>query len=205
MLVINSYTINQFDSYFDKLKISIWQVFWQPYDRLLLVIFNKINLQHLTCSQDFKVTTQLQLEIYYHVKKLTMEEKIIAAIQHILSKSTQRVISQRIFRFINKGAVSSGCELSQDCINGLEIDGLISKKKKGKNGSFFINPIAQDSKKKKMSQIMWKKLINLLNHLKQLKNWILLLTKFLEILKHNTNYAYNKYTSPLSERYSRWT
>ena len=78
-----------------------------------------------------------------------MEEKIIAAIQHILSKSTQRVISQRIFRFINKGAVSSGCELSQDCINGLEIDGLISKKKKGKNGSFFINPIAQDSKKKK--------------------------------------------------------
>ena len=149
MLVINSYTINQFDSYFDKLKISIWQVFWQPYDRLLLVIFNKINLQHLTCSQDFKVTTQLQLEIYYHVKKLTMEEKIIAAIQHILSKSTQRVISQRIFRFINKGAVSSGCELSQDCINGLEIDGLISKKKKGKNGSFFINPIAQDSKKKK--------------------------------------------------------
>ena len=171
MLVINSYTINQFDSYFDKLKISIWQVFWQPYDRLLLVIFNKINLQHLTCSQDFKVTTQLQLEIYYHVKKLTMEEKIIAAIQHIPSKSKQTVISQRIFRFINKGAVSSGCELSQDCINGLEIDGLISKKKKGKNGSFFINPIAQDSKKKKMSQIMWKKLINLLNHLKQLKNW----------------------------------
>ena len=197
MLVINSYTINQFDSYFDKLKISIWQVFWQPYDRLLLVIFNKINLQHLTCSQDFKVTTQLQLEIYYHVKKLTMEEKIIAAIQHILSKSTQRVISQRIFRFINKGAVSSGCELSQDCINGLEIDGLISKKKKGKNGSFFINPIAQDSKKKKMSQIMWKKLINLLNHLKQLKNWNLEI--FITWHKICLQY-YNKYTSALSER-----
>ena len=104
---------------------------WQPYDRFLLVIFNKINLQHLTCSQDFKVTTQLQLEIHYPVKKLTMEEKILAAIQHIPSKSKQTVISQRIFRFINKGAVSSGCELFQDCINGLEIDGLISKKKEG--------------------------------------------------------------------------
>ena len=52
-----------------------------------MIIFDKINLQHLTCSKDFKVTTQLQLEIYYHVKKLTMEEKIIAAIQHIRSKS----------------------------------------------------------------------------------------------------------------------
>ena len=49
MLVINSYTINQLDSYFDNLKISIWQLFW-PYDRLLLVMFNKINFQHLTCS-----------------------------------------------------------------------------------------------------------------------------------------------------------
>ena len=77
-----------------------------------------MNLQQLTCSQDFKVTTQLQLEIHYHVKKLTMEEKVMAAIQHIRSKSKQRVTSQRIFRFINKGAVSIGCELFQDCIIG---------------------------------------------------------------------------------------
>ena len=76
-----------------------------------MIIFNKINLQHLTCSQDFKVTVQLPLEIYYHVKKLTMEEKFFAAIQHIRSKSKQRVTFQRIFRFINKGAVSPGCEL----------------------------------------------------------------------------------------------
>ena len=69
---------------------------------LILNIFNKMNLQHLTSSQDFKVTTQLQLEIYYHAKKLTMEEKIIAAIQHIRLKSKQRVTSQRILRFINK-------------------------------------------------------------------------------------------------------
>ena len=65
-----------------------------------MIIFNKINLQHLTCAQDFKVTTQLQLEIYYHVKKLTLEEKIIAAIQHIPSKSKQKITLQIIFRFI---------------------------------------------------------------------------------------------------------
>ena len=65
----------------------------------------------------FQSSTQLQLQIYYHVKKLTMEEKIIAAIQHIRSKSKQRVTSQIISRFINKGASSIGCELFQDCIN----------------------------------------------------------------------------------------
>ena len=35
-----------------------------------------------------------------------MEEKIITASQNIRSKSRQRVTSQRIFRFINKGALS---------------------------------------------------------------------------------------------------
>ena len=76
----------------------------------------------------FQSSTQLQLEIYYHLKKLTIEEKIISAIQHIRSKSKQRVTSQRIFRFINKGAVSIGYEVFQNCINGLEIDGRIYKK-----------------------------------------------------------------------------
>ena len=93
----------------------------------------------------FQSSTQLQLQIYYHVKKLTMEEKIIAAIQYIRSKSKQRVTSQRIFRFINKGALSIDCELFQDCINSLEIDGRIYKKKRGKNASFFINPISEDN------------------------------------------------------------
>ena len=60
-----------------------------------------------------------------------MEEKIIAAIQHICSKSKLKVTSQGIFRFINKSAVSIGCELFQDCIIGLEIDGRIYKKKEG--------------------------------------------------------------------------
>ena len=71
-----------------------------------------------------------------------MKEKIIAAIQYIRSKSNQRVTLQRIFRFINKGALSIDCELFQDCINSLEIDGRIYKKKRGKNASFLINPIS---------------------------------------------------------------
>ena len=47
---------------------------------------------------------------------------------------------------------------------------IVFTKKRGKNASFFINPTAQDVKKM-MSRIMWKKLINPLNHLKQMKNW----------------------------------
>ena len=170
MLVINSYTINQFDSYFDNLTIDFTDHFQQDE-------FTTFNL--LT---QFQSSTQLQLEIYYRVKKLTMEEKIIAVIQHIRFKSKQRVTSQRIFRFISKGAVSIGCELFQDCIHGLEIESHIYKKKWGKNAFLFINPIAKYSKKMTI-RIMWKKLINPLNHLKQLKKWNVLLTKFLKISK----------------------
>ena len=66
-----------------------------------------------------------------------MEEKIITAIQNILSKSKQRVTSQKLFRFINKSALSIECELFQNCMNKLEIDGRIYKKKRGENASFF--------------------------------------------------------------------
>ena len=76
-----------------------------------------------------------------------MEEKIITAIQNIRSKSKQRLTLPRFFRFINKGALSIECELFQDCMNRSEIDGCIYKKKRGKNASFFINPIPLDSKK----------------------------------------------------------
>ena len=62
-----------------------------------------------------------------------MEENIITAIQHIRSKSKQGVTSERIFRFINKGAVSIECEFFQDCMNRLEIDGRIYQKTRGKN------------------------------------------------------------------------
>ena len=76
-----------------------------------------------------------------------MEEKIIAAIQNIRSKSKQRVTSQIIFRFINKGGLSTECEVFRDYMDKLEIDGRVYKKKRGKNASFFINPISPDSKK----------------------------------------------------------
>ena len=95
----------------------------------------------------FQGSTELQLEIYYHIKKLTMEEKIIAAIQHIRSTSKLRVTSQRIFRFINKCAVSIGCELFQDCINGLEIDCLIYKKRGVKILPFLLIPLPRVVKK----------------------------------------------------------
>ena len=108
-----------------------------------------------------------------------MEENI-AAIQHISLKSKQRVTSQRIFRFI-KGALSIGCELFQDCINGLEIDGRIYKKRGVKMLPFLLIPLPRIEKK--MSRILWKTLKNPLNHLKQLKNFNLLLIKFLEIFK----------------------
>ena len=54
---------------------------------------------------------------------------------------------QRIFRFINKGAQSIKCELLQDCMNRLEIDDLIHKKKRGKNALFFINLVLSVSNK----------------------------------------------------------
>ena len=76
-----------------------------------------------------------------------MEEIIITAIQHIRSKSKQRVTSKRIFQFIDKGALSAEYELFQDCMNRLEIDGRIYKNKKVKNISFFINLIPPDSNK----------------------------------------------------------
>ena len=73
-----------------------------------------------------------------------MEENI-AAIQHISSRSKQRVTSQRIFRFI-KGALSIGCELFQDCINGLEIDGHIYKKRGVKMLPFLLIPLHRIAK-----------------------------------------------------------
>ena len=97
-----------------------------------------------------------------------MEEKIITAIQYIRSKSKQRVTSQRIFRFINKGALIIECELLQDCMNRLEIDGRIYKKGV-KMLHFLLIPFPRTTTKM-MGWIKWKDFINLFNHLKQLKN-----------------------------------
>ena len=132
MLVTDSQTINQFDSNFDNLKIVFL---------LLLIIFSKIKFTTCDRLTRFQSSSQLQLEFYYHFKKLNMHHltmEIEHASLNYRSKSKQRVTSQRIFRFINKVALSIECELFQDCMSKLEIDGRIYKKRRGKNASFLL-------------------------------------------------------------------
>ena len=54
MPVIDSYTINQFENYFDTLMIVFFY--------FLLIIFIKTNLQHSTDSQDLKVQYSYSLD-----------------------------------------------------------------------------------------------------------------------------------------------
>ena len=74
-----------------------------------------------------------------------MEEKILSAIQHIRSKCKKRVASQRIYSFINKGALYLESNSFQDFMVGLEIDGYISKRGEGKSASYFVRKKFIDS------------------------------------------------------------
>ena len=74
-----------------------------------------------------------------------MEEKILNAIQHIRSKCKKRVTSQRIYSFINKGALHLESNSFQDFMVGLEIDGYNSKRGKGKSASYFVRKKFIDS------------------------------------------------------------
>ena len=67
-----------------------------------------------------------------------MEEKILNAVQHIRSKCKKTVTSQRTYSFINKGALFLESNSFQDFMIGLEIDGYISKRGKGKSASYFV-------------------------------------------------------------------
>ena len=58
-------------------------------------------------------------------KDINMEEKILIAIKHIRWKCQKRVMSQRIYSFINKGALCLESNSFQDFMVGLEI--VISK------------------------------------------------------------------------------
>ena len=97
-----------------------------------------------------------------------MEEKIITAIQNIRSKFKQKVTLQRIFPFINKGALSTECELFQDCINKLKTDSRIHKKR-GVKMLHFLLILFFGTARKMMSWLTWKEFINLPNYLKQSK------------------------------------
>ena len=67
-----------------------------------------------------------------------MEEKVLNAIQHIRSKCKKRVTSQRIYSFVNKVALLIESNSFQDFMIGLEIDGYICKRDKGKSASYFV-------------------------------------------------------------------
>ena len=57
----------------------------------------------------------------------------------------KRVTSQRICSFINKGALFLESNSFQDFMIGLEIDGYISKRGKGKSASYFVRKKFIDS------------------------------------------------------------
>ena len=79
----------------------------------------------------------------------------------------------------------------------------LQKKKRGKNASFFVNPIVQVSKKNDELENVEKthkspespKAIKKLDCFAHQECFALL-----EILKHNTKCVHNKYTSALSKR-----
>ena len=82
-----------------------------------------------------------------------MEEKSLNAIQHIRSKCKKRVTSQRIYSFINKGALFLESNSFQIFMVGLEIDGYISKRGKGKSASNFVRKKFIDSSSKYKDEI----------------------------------------------------
>ena len=81
-----------------------------------------------------------------------MEEKILNAIQHIRSKCKKRVTSQRIYSFINKGALFLESNSFQDFMVGLEIDGYTFKSGKGKSASYFVRKKFIDSSANKKNE-----------------------------------------------------
>ena len=66
-----------------------------------------------------------------------MEAKIQNAINFIGLKSKKKVTSQRIFSFINKGALQLDCQKFNDIVCDMEIDGKIYKNGSCNNASFF--------------------------------------------------------------------
>ena len=68
-----------------------------------------------------------------------MEAKIVNLMHFIRLKNKERVVSQGIFSFINKGDLQLDCQKLSDIICDIEIDGKIYKNGSGKNASFFVN------------------------------------------------------------------
>ena len=69
---------------------------------------------------------------------LKWQTKIVNAINCIRLKSKKRVTSQRVFSFINKGALQLDCQKFSHVLCDMEIDGKIYKNGSGKNASLFV-------------------------------------------------------------------
>ena len=67
-----------------------------------------------------------------------MEAKIANAVFFIRLKNKKRVTSQKMFSFINKGALKLDCQKFNDIICNMEVDGKIYKNGSGKNALFFV-------------------------------------------------------------------
>ena len=88
-----------------------------------------------------ETSTEKNLPIYQlqTPSDLAWQAKIVNAINCIRLKNKKRVTSQRIFSFINKGALQLDCQKFNDILCDMEIDGKIYKNGSGKNASFFVN------------------------------------------------------------------
>ena len=64
---------------------------------------------------------------------------------HIRSKCKQRVMSQRIYSFVNKGALLLESNSFQEFMVALEIDGYTFERGKGRSASYFVRKNYIDS------------------------------------------------------------
>ena len=81
-----------------------------------------------------------------------MQEKTLNAIHHVRSNCKKRVTSRIIYGFINKGALFLQLNSFQDFMVGLQIDGYISKRGKGKSASYFVRKKFIDSSSNEKSE-----------------------------------------------------
>ena len=87
-----------------------------------------------------ETSTENKLPIHQSQSRsdLKWQAKIVNAINCIRLKNKKRVTSQRIFSFINKGALQLDCQKFNDILCDMEIDGKIYKNGSGKNALFFV-------------------------------------------------------------------
>ena len=87
-----------------------------------------------------ETSTENKLPIHQSQSRsdLKWQAKIVNAINCIRLKNKKRVTSQRIFSFINKGALQLDCQKFDDILCDMEIDGKIYKNGSAKNALFFV-------------------------------------------------------------------